>query len=111
MVPTFVHLYGPIQRFFHGEISTKFANFYFYFLKKIQFFFKLPKSYDKFQKVAKNIKGLCFFFLPSYLSCSQIWLNYFLDDHCFGCITKSLRKPYTHTQTKIEIIVFKHIYK
>jgi len=24
-----------------------------------------------------------FFFLPSYLPCSQIWLNYILDDHHF----------------------------
>jgi hypothetical protein len=40
---------------------------------------KSPESYDNFQKVAKNIKGF-YFFLPSYLLHSQIWLNFFLDD-------------------------------
>jgi len=48
--------------------------------------FELPESYDDFQKVAKNIEGFWFFFvfLPSYLVCNQIWLNYFLVDRQFG---------------------------
>ncbi len=36
---------------------------------------------------------ICIFFLLSYLTCSQIWLNYFLDDRHFDYMTKSLKKP------------------
>jgi hypothetical protein len=58
-----------------------------------ELFFKSPDFYDKFQQVAKNIKGFCFFFvLLSYLLYNQIWLNYFLNDRHFGYITKSLKK-------------------
>jgi hypothetical protein len=32
-----------------------------------------------------------FFFFFKYLVCNQIWLNYFLNDHHFGYITKSLQ--------------------
>ncbi len=54
---------------------------------------KLPEFYNNFQKVAKNIEGFCFLFKkPSYLLCSQILLNYFVDDHHFGYITKSLKE-------------------
>ncbi len=46
-----------------------------------------PKSldiYDKFHQVANNIEASCFFKKRlSYLVCSQIWLNYFLDYHQF----------------------------
>jgi hypothetical protein len=48
--------------------------------------------YNNLKKVAKNIKGFCFFSLYSYLLCSQIWLNYFLDDCHFGYITKSFKE-------------------
>ncbi len=34
-----------------------------------------------------------FFFLLSYLTCSQIWQNYFLDDRHFDYMTKSSKKP------------------
>jgi len=40
---------------------------------------------------------LSFFFLLSYLVCSQIWLNYFLDDYHFGYITKSLKETLVGT--------------
>ncbi len=43
--------------------------------------------------VAKNIEGFLFLILkPSYLLCSQIWINYLLGDHHFGYITKSLKE-------------------
>jgi hypothetical protein len=45
---------------------------------------------------AKNIEGFCFLIL-SYLVCSQIWLNYFMDDYHFGYITKSY-------EAKLEVI-------
>ncbi len=55
---------------------------------------KSPKSFNNFQKVAKNIKGVCSPPPPpaSYLFCSQIWLNYFLDDSHFGYITETLKE-------------------
>jgi len=59
-----------------------------------------PEShYDNFQKVAKNIEGFSFFFfaLPSYLLCSQIWVNYFLDDRHFGNLTKSIKETLLST--------------
>jgi hypothetical protein len=40
------------------------------------FFPKLPDYYDKFEKVTKNMKD--FFFLLSYLICTQIWQNHFM---------------------------------
>ncbi len=57
---------------------------------------KSPESYDNFQKVTKNIKGF-YFFLPSYLLHSQIWLNFFLDDRHFANITKSLMETLLQT--------------
>ncbi len=54
---------------------------------------KLPEAYDNFQKVAKNIEGFyCFFKKPSYLLYCQILLNYFVGDHHFCYITKSLKE-------------------
>jgi hypothetical protein len=47
---------------------------------------------DKFQLVAKNIEGFCFFLL-SYLGHSQIWLICFLNDRQFDYITKSFKNP------------------
>jgi hypothetical protein len=38
---------------------------------------KLSNFYNNLKKVAKNIEGFCFFFLSSYLLCSQIWLFFF----------------------------------
>ncbi len=38
-------------------------------------------------KAGKNIEGFfVFFFLLSYLVCSQIWLNHLMDDHHFSYI-------------------------
>jgi hypothetical protein len=45
----------------------------------------LPKGSQEYRRI------LCFF-LPSYLLCSQIWLNYFLDDYHFGYIPISLKE-------------------
>ncbi len=62
---------------------------------QIKKFPNFTESYDNFQKVAKNIEGFLFYFflkLPSYLLCSQIFLNYFLDDCHFGYVTKSLKE-------------------
>ncbi len=56
-------------------------------------FFKLSNFYDKFQPRIKKYSVFFFFlFRLSYLVCSQIWLNYFLDDCHFGYITKSLKR-------------------
>ncbi len=42
---------------------------------------KWLESYDIFKKVTKNINFI--FSLLSYVLCSQIWFNYFMDDHHF----------------------------
>jgi hypothetical protein len=68
-----------------GKKWLKFARF-------LIFKFSNSQSCDNFQKVAKNIKGILFFSLLSYLLCNQIWLNYFLDDCHFGYITNSLKE-------------------
>ncbi len=53
----------------------------------------------------KNGPNSVLFFLPSYLLCSQIWLSFFLNDHHFGYIIKSLkRKPVLETT---QLIFFK----
>jgi len=52
-------------------------------IESISFFFpRSPDFYDKFQYVANNIEGsfFSFFFLVSYVVCSQIWLNHLMDD-------------------------------
>jgi hypothetical protein len=41
-----------------------------------RFFSKLPDYNDKFEKVTKTMKD--FFFLLSYLICTQIWQNHFM---------------------------------
>jgi hypothetical protein len=61
-------------------------------LPKIARFFeknnsKLLDFSHNLQKVAKNIGGILFFSLLSYLGCSQAWLNCFMDDCHFGYIT------------------------
>jgi len=38
----------------------------------------------------REYRKILFFFILSYLVYNQIWLNYFLDDHHFDYITKSL---------------------
>jgi hypothetical protein len=53
------------------------------------------------QKVAKNIERF-FFVLPSYLICSQIWLNYFLDYPHFGYIAKILTRNPSAPQTNLK---------
>ncbi len=55
------------------------------------FFIKLAVFIIKFQQEAKNV-GTSVFFLLSYLVCSQIWLNYFVNDDHFDYVTKSLKK-------------------
>jgi hypothetical protein len=57
-----------------------------------EFFSKLSYFDDKFQQVAKNTKGFCFFLKLSYLVDSQIWLNYFPHDWYFNNIAKSLKE-------------------
>jgi hypothetical protein len=52
-------------------------------------FRSLPEGSQEYRR------NLCFF-LPSYLLCSQIWLNYFLDDYHFDYITKSLKETLEH---------------
>jgi hypothetical protein len=57
---------------------------------------KLPESYNNFQKVgSQEYRRILVFFLLSYILCSQIWLNYFLDSCHFGYITKSLKETLT----------------
>jgi hypothetical protein len=45
-----------------------------------------------FRSSKEHRRILYIVFLLSYLLCSQIWLNYFLDDHHFDYITKSLKE-------------------
>jgi hypothetical protein len=54
-----------------------------------------PDLYDNFQEVGscQEYRRILFFFsLLSYLVCSQIWLNYFVNDHHFDYITKILKR-------------------
>jgi hypothetical protein len=44
----------------------------------------------------QEYRKILFFFILSYLVCNQIWLNYFLDDHHFDYITKSLKETMGH---------------
>ncbi len=97
-----------VQCFFYWWILTKFQPEKYDFDLHNGFFMRKvngPNSPDfviqKFE-IARVLRWLpegsqedrrilCFF-LPSYLLCSQIWLNYFLDDYHFGYITKSLKE-------------------
>jgi hypothetical protein len=54
--------------------------------------FQIARVLWQFPEGSQEYRRMLFFFLPSYLLCSQIWLNYLLDDHHFGYITKSLKK-------------------
>jgi hypothetical protein len=81
-----------MQRISHGKSGPNSRDFEFLFY----IFFKLPDFYDKFQYVAEEYRTILFFFflfffLLSYRVCSQIWLNYFMNDQHFGYITKSLK--------------------
>jgi hypothetical protein len=59
-------------------------------------------------KAGKNIEGFfVFFFLLSYLVCSQIWLNHLMDDHHFSYIyitklTQKKKKPESSTCRQLE---------
>jgi hypothetical protein len=52
---------------------------------------KLPDLYDKLQEVAKNIEQL-WFFLFSYLVCSQIWLNHPMDEQITSATSQKCKK-------------------
>jgi hypothetical protein len=87
----------PKSMFLHwqkiSQILTYTKDFSLKKLPKIVRFYeeknsKLPDFSQNLQKVAKNIEGgILFFSLLSYLGCSQIWLNCFMDDCHFGYIT------------------------
>ncbi len=68
----------------------KILNFYFTFFSNRQIFMisssMQPKNIEQF-----FFLFLFLFFLLSYLACSQIWLNYFVNDQHFGYMTKSLK--------------------
>jgi hypothetical protein len=73
---------------------------------------KLSESYDTFQKGSQEYRRIFIFFpLPSYLLCSQIWLNYFLDDHHSGYVTKSLKETLAHTHLGVSPLQTKHMHK
>ncbi len=90
-----------IQKKISWEKWAKFAKFW---IKKNS---TSPKSYDNLQKVAKEYRRILFFFfflvLPSYLVCSQIWLNYFLDDCHFGYITKILKRNHVDVCVQVAL--------
>ncbi len=51
---------------------------------------KSSEFYDKLEYIAtRQHRTVLFFFGLSYLTWSQIWLNYFLDDCHFDYMTKS----------------------
>jgi hypothetical protein len=54
-------------------------------------FFKLPVLWLNSTRESR-IQNDSVLFLLSYLLCSQIWLNYFVNDDHFGYVTKSLKK-------------------
>jgi len=68
-----------------------------------------PKSlnfYDKFHQVANNIEASCFFLKRfSYLVCSQIWVNYFLDYHQFWIHHKILLKDPAWSMQSLKTLI------
>jgi hypothetical protein len=46
---------------------------------------------------SQEYRRILIFFLLSFLVCRPIWLNYFLSDHHFGYITKSLKETLLET--------------
>jgi len=53
------------------------------FLIWLLIFHQRPKRLSISTKPARVLKDFVFFFLLSYLVCSQIWLNHLMDDHHF----------------------------
>ncbi len=47
-----------------------------------------PDFYDKVPLGSQEYRKILFFFLLSYLICSQIWLNHLMDNHHLCYITK-----------------------
>jgi hypothetical protein len=70
---------------FSWEKWPKFARFRILKIPNSQALWQLPEGSQEYRMIL-------FFFLTSYLLCSQIWQNYFLDDRHFGYITKSLKE-------------------
>jgi len=66
---------------------TKFRRFYFFKSPNFNELLVGSQEYTNFYFYL-----FIYFGLPSYLICSQIWLNYFLDDCHFGYVTKSLKE-------------------
>ncbi len=94
---------------FHGKYDPNLPDFKKKKKKKKQGVSKLPDFYNKFQHVAKNIKGF-FFFLLSYLIHSQIWLNCLMDDHHFSYFTKLKKtnpwfEPIWHSPINMSIMI------
>jgi len=56
------------------------------------YFFKFPEFYNKFPVDSQEYRMILLKNTFSYLICSQIWLNYFVNDHHFGYIAKSLKE-------------------
>jgi hypothetical protein len=88
--------FWPIEKIFYWKFLPKIARF---FEEKNS---KLSNFSHNLQKVAKNIEGgIMFLSLLSYLGCSQIWLNCFMDDCHFGYITnlslKNILAAHSHS--------------
>jgi hypothetical protein len=59
-------------------------------IRQISKFFnsRSPDFYDKVPVGSQEYRKILFFFLLSYLICSQIWLNHLLDNHHLCYINK-----------------------
>ncbi len=67
---------------------------------------KFPRFFIiSFSRQPKMQKAFCSFLL-SYLVCSPIWLNYFLDDHHFDYITKSCYLHNNHLQPPTTSVLY-----
>jgi hypothetical protein len=73
---------GKFANTFHPE-SSSFCRF---FLIWLLIFHQRTKRLSISTKPAKILKDSVFFFLLSYLVCSQIWLNHLMDDRHFSYI-------------------------
>jgi len=56
--------------------------------------FQVHQTFYKYVPVSSQeyIEGFYFFFLLSYLVCSQIWLNHLMDDRHFNYIKRKFEK-------------------
>jgi hypothetical protein len=69
----------PIHSIFHGKNGTNLPNFKEKKMPNCQIFMISSSRYPRIQKDMVLFCFFFFFWLLSYLVCSQIWLNHLMD--------------------------------